>query len=71
MLELVTVGESSGALPEMLGHVGDLYDAEMDAKLVTLAAAIEPIIMMGMGLVVAVIVVIMYLPIFHLSSVVR
>jgi type II secretory pathway component PulF len=43
----------------------------MDTKLVTLTAAIEPIIMIGMGLVVAVIVVIMYLPIFHLSSVVR
>lgn len=71
MLELVTVGESSGALPEMLGHVADLYDAEMDSKLLMLAAAIEPIIMIGMGLVVALIVVIMYLPIFHLSSVVR
>jgi type IV pilus assembly protein PilC len=71
ILELVTVGESSGALPEMLGHVAELSDAEMDTKLVTLTAAIEPIIMIGMGLVVAVIVVIMYLPIFHLSSVVR
>jgi len=71
MLELVTVGESSGALPEMLGHVADLYDGEMDTKLMMLASAIEPVIMIGMGLVVALIVVVMYLPIFHLSSVVR
>jgi type IV pilus assembly protein PilC len=71
MLELVSVGESSGALPEMLGHVADLYDGEMDTKLAMLAAAIEPVIMVGMGLVVATIVVIMYLPIFNLSSVMR
>jgi type IV pilus assembly protein PilC len=71
MLELVAVGENSGSLGEMLGHVADLYDAEMDTRLTALAAALEPVIMMGMGLVVAAIVVIMYLPIFHLSSVVR
>jgi type IV pilus assembly protein PilC len=71
MLELVAVGENSGSLGEMLGHVADLYDADMDTRLTALAASIEPVIMMGMGLVVAAIVIIMYLPIFHLSSVVR
>jgi type IV pilus assembly protein PilC len=71
LVELVSVGESSGSLGEMLGHVADLYDAEMDTRLTALAAAIEPVIMIGMGLVVAAIVVIMYLPIFHLSAVVR
>jgi type IV pilus assembly protein PilC len=71
ILELVSVGENSGSLGEMLGHVADLYDAEMDTRLTALAAAIEPVIMLGMGLVVAAIVVIMYLPIFHLSAVVR
>ena len=68
---LVIVGESSGSLQEMLGHVADLYDAEMDTRLAALAAVIEPIIMIGMGLMVATIVIIMYLPIFHLSAVVR
>ena len=71
LVELVAVGESSGSLGEMLGHVADLYDAEVDTRLTTLAAAIEPAIMIGMGLVVAAIVVVMYLPIFHLSAVVR
>ncbi len=69
--ELVAVGENSGSLGEMLGHVADMYDAEMDMRLTALAAAIEPAIMMGMGLVVAAIVVTMYLPIFHLASAVR
>jgi len=71
LLEMVTVGESSGSLQEMLGHVADLYDAEMDTRLTALAAVIEPIIMIGMGLMVATIVIIMYLPIFHLSAVVH
>jgi len=71
LVELVSVGESSGSLGEMLGHVADLYDAEMDTRLTALAAAIEPVIMIGMGLVVAAIVVVMYLPIFHLSTVIR
>jgi type IV pilus assembly protein PilC len=71
VLEMVAVGESSGSLGEMLGHVGDLYDAEVDTRLASLSAVIEPVIMIGMGLVVATVVVIMYLPIFHLAAVVR
>lgn len=71
VLEMTAVGESSGSLGEMLGYVADLYDAEVDTRLTTLAAAIGPVIMVGMGLVVAAIVIIMYLPIFHLAAVVR
>lgn len=71
VLELVAVGETSGSLGEMLGHVADLFDADLDTRLATFAAVIEPIIMVAMGLVVAVIVVIMYLPIFNLAAVVR
>jgi type IV pilus assembly protein PilC len=71
VLELSAVGERSGSLGEMLGHVADLYDGEVDTRLAALAAAIGPVIMVGMGLVVAAIVIIMYLPIFHLSAVVR
>ncbi len=71
VLELVAVGESSGSLGEMLGHVSDLYTADMESRLTSLAAVIEPAIMIGMGLVVATIVIVMYLPIFHLVSVVH
>ena len=71
VLEMVSVGESSGSLQEMLGHVADLYDTEMDNRLSTLTSVIEPIIMVGMGLVVAIIVIVMYLPMFHLAEVVR
>lgn len=71
VLEMSAVGERSGSLGEMLGHVADLYDGEVDTRLTALAAAIGPVIMVGMGLVVAAIVIIMYLPIFHLSAAVR
>ncbi len=71
VLEMVAVGENSGSLGDMLSHVADLYDAEVDTRLTALAAVIEPTIMIGMGLVVATVVVIMYLPIFHLAAVVR
>ncbi len=71
LVELVAVGETSGSLGDMLGHAADLYDGEMDSRLTALAAVIEPVIMIGMGLIVATIVVIMYLPIFNLSTVVR
>jgi type IV pilus assembly protein PilC len=71
VLEMAAVGERSGSLGEMLGHVADLYDGEVDTRLAALAAAIGPVIMVGMGLVVAAIVIIMYLPIFHLSAAVR
>jgi type IV pilus assembly protein PilC len=71
LLEMVAVGETSGSLGEMLGHVADLFDGEVDSRLSALTAVIEPVMMIGMGMVVATIVVIMYLPIFHLSAIVR
>jgi type IV pilus assembly protein PilC len=71
LVELVAVGETSGALVDMLGHTAELLETEMDTRLTTLIAVIEPAIMVGMGAMVATIVVIMYLPIFHLAAVVH
>ena len=71
VLEMVGVGERTGALEEMLQHVADFIEEEMDHRLSAMATLVEPIIMVVMGLVVAGIVVTMYLPIFHLSSAVR
>ncbi|MBI5167318.1 MAG: type II secretion system F family protein [candidate division NC10 bacterium] len=70
-LEMIAVGESTGSLEEMLNHVADFYDSEVDTRLSSMASLIEPIIMLSMGLIVATIVITMYLPIFHLASVVR
>jgi len=71
VLEMVGVGERTGALEEMLQHVADFIEEEMDHTLSNMATLVEPVIMVVMGLVVAAIVVAMYLPIFHLSSAVR
>jgi type IV pilus assembly protein PilC len=71
MLELVGVGEKSGSLVEMLGHIAELYDGEVDTRLATLASTIEPVVMVVMGGIVAAIVIIMYLPIFNLAGAVH
>jgi type IV pilus assembly protein PilC len=71
VLEMVGVGERTGALEEMLQHVADFIEEELDFRLSAMATLIEPLIMVVMGLVVAGIVIAMYLPIFHLSSAVR
>ncbi len=70
-LEMIAVGESTGSLEEMLNHVAEFYESEVDTRLSTMASLIEPIIIVSMGLIVATIVITMYLPIFHLASVVR
>ena len=69
VLEMVGVGERTGALENMLGHVADFLEGELDTRLSSMATLLEPAIMVTMGLVVAGIVITMYLPIFHLSSI--
>jgi type IV pilus assembly protein PilC len=64
------VGEHTGALEEMLGHAADAADDEIDLRLSSMAALLEPVIMAVMGLVVAMILIAVYLPIFHLVSIV-
>jgi type IV pilus assembly protein PilC len=71
IVEMVGVAERTGGLEEMLQHVADFLEEELDHRLSMMATLVEPAIMVAMGLVVAAIVITMYLPIFHLSSVVR
>lgn len=68
-VEMIKVGESTGALTEMLGNVSEFYDEEIEARLSRLVAAIEPIILVGMGIVIATLLYAFYLPLFRLSSV--
>jgi type IV pilus assembly protein PilC len=67
-VEMVKVGESTGALTEMLSNVSEFYDEEIEARLGRLVAAIEPIILVVMGCVIAVLLYAFYLPLFQLSS---
>lgn len=70
LVEMVAVGESTGGLEEMLGHAADFADEEVDLRLSSMAGLLEPVIMAAMGLVVAAIVIVLYLPVFHLISIV-
>jgi type IV pilus assembly protein PilC len=68
-VEMIKVGESTGALTEMLANVSEFYDEEIEARLSRLVAAIEPIILVFMGIVIAVLLYAFYLPLFRLSQV--
>jgi type IV pilus assembly protein PilC len=67
-VRMIEVGESSGDLPGMLEDVADFYDQEVENRLTTLTTMIEPVLMLCMGLVMAVIVIALYLPIFEMGS---
>jgi type IV pilus assembly protein PilC len=67
-LDMIEVGESSGALAPMLTSVAEFYEEEVNLRLAALVSAIEPALLIFMGLFVAFILISLYLPIFSLSS---
>jgi type IV pilus assembly protein PilC len=66
-LDMIEVGESSGALSPMLNSVAEFYEEEVNLRLSTLVAVIEPVILIFMGIFVAFILISLYLPIFSFS----
>jgi len=69
--QMVKVGEETGELDGMLGKIADFYEDEVDASIATLTSIIEPIMMIGVGLMVGVIIISMYLPMFKMLSLVK
>jgi type IV pilus assembly protein PilC len=67
-LDMIEVGESSGALAPMLTSIAEFYEEEVSIRLSALVAVIEPIILIFMGLLVAFILISLYLPIFSFSA---
>lgn len=67
-IEMVEVGEASGALSQMLASVADFFEEEVSTRLATLVALIEPLILIFMAIVVFLILLALYLPIFSLSA---
>jgi type IV pilus assembly protein PilC len=67
-LEMVKVGESTGALEEMLTNVADFYDEEIEESLSRLITLIEPLILVVMGGIVSTLLLSIYLPLFSLLS---
>ena len=70
-LEMIAVGEETGSLETMLRDVAEFHEAELDQRLSQVTTWIEPALMLIMGLIVAVVVIIMYLPIFQAAGTVQ
>jgi type IV pilus assembly protein PilC len=70
-LDMIEVGESSGALAPMLTSVAEFYEEEVGLRLSMLVSIIEPVLLIFMGLFVASILISLYLPVFSLSGTVK
>jgi type IV pilus assembly protein PilC len=69
-VKMVEVGESTGALQEMLNSLADFYDEEIETEVARFITLIEPVILVFMGVVIAAVVLALYMPLFELSTVV-
>ena len=67
-VEMIHVGESTGALPEMLNSVAEFFDDDVSTHMTAALSLIEPAIMIFMGIFVAFVLVSLYLPIFSLAE---
>ena len=68
---MVRIGEETGELDKMLGKIADFYEDEVDAAIQALTSIIEPILMIGVGAMVGVIVISMYLPMFKMMELIK
>jgi type IV pilus assembly protein PilC len=67
-IDMIEVGESTGALPAMLNSVAEFFDDDVNTRMTAALSLIEPAIMIFMGIFVAFVLVALYLPIFSLAS---
>ncbi len=70
VVQMVSIGEESGALDDMLGKVADYYEAEVDNSVDALTSLMEPAIMVFLAVVIGGLVIAMYLPIFKMGEVI-
>jgi type IV pilus assembly protein PilC len=67
-IEMIEVGESTGALPQMLNSVAEFFEEDVQTSLTAAMSLIEPVILIVMGIVVVTILIALYLPIFSLGA---
>jgi len=70
MTHMIAIGEKTGQLEEMLGNVADAYDAEVEARVTTLTAVLEPVMIVGMGIMVAFLVFAILMPMLKMNEVI-
>jgi type IV pilus assembly protein PilC len=68
---MIRIGEETGELERMLGKVADFYEEEVDAAISALTSIIEPLMMIGVGCMVGVIIISMYLPMFKMLTLIQ
>lgn len=68
VIQMISVGESTGALDSMLTKIADFYDDEVDVAVSNLTSLLEPFLMVFLGVVIGGVVIAMYLPIFQMAS---
>ena len=66
--QMVKIGEETGELEKMLSKIADFYEDEVDSAIQSLTSIIEPIMMIGVGMMVGVIIIAMYLPMFKMMQ---
>ena len=70
VVQMIAVGEATGALDLMLSKIADFYDDEVDAAVDAMTSLLEPVMMVFLGGIVGGMIICMYLPIFKMASVV-
>ncbi len=68
VVQMISVGEATGAMDQMLSKIADFYDEEVDAAVDALTSALEPMLMVFLGGIIGFVVVAMYLPIFQMAG---
>jgi type IV pilus assembly protein PilC len=71
VVQMIGVGEATGAMDAMLNKIADFYDDEVDTAVAGLTAMIEPLLMVFLGGIVGGFLVAMYLPIFSLAGAIK
>ncbi len=68
VVQMISVGEATGALDTMLNKIADFYDDEVDAAVEALTSMLEPLLMVFLGGAIGGLVIAMYLPIFQMAA---
>ncbi len=68
VVQMIAVGEATGALDQMLSKIADFYDEEVDTAVEALTSALEPLLMVFLGGIIGFVIVAMYLPIFKMAG---
>ncbi|HHO77388.1 MAG TPA: type II secretion system F family protein [Deltaproteobacteria bacterium] len=68
VVQMIAVGEATGAMDQMLSKIADFYDEEVDSAVDALTSALEPMLMVFLGGIIGFVVVAMYLPIFQMAA---